>query len=224
MESKKNPEADLERRKSSLRWMGVMAAMAFVLVSFEWKWFDVQVEGLGDYKTDLLEEEVIPVSFQQPPPPPPPPQQQQTVLEIVEDDEEIEEELEMEDMEVDEDTEIEFIEEVEEEFVEEEIFTIVQDMPSFPGGDQAMLSYLGKNIKYPTLAKESGIQGTVYVTFVVEKDGSVSNVKVLRGIGGGCDEEAIRVVKSMPKWTPGKQRGKPVKVQYNLPCRFVLQG
>jgi protein TonB len=224
MESKKNPEADLERRKSSLRWMGVMAAMAFVLVSFEWKWFDVQVEGLGDYKTDLLEEEVIPVSFQQPPPPPPPPQQQQTVLEIVEDDEEIEEELEMEDMEVDEDTEIEFIEEVEEEFVEEEIFTIVQDMPSFPGGDAAMLAYLGKNIKYPTLAKESGIQGTVYVTFVVEKDGSVSNVKVLRGIGGGCDEEAIRVVKSMPKWSPGKQRGKPVKVQYNLPCRFVLQG
>ncbi len=224
MESKKNPEADLERRKSSLRWMGVMAAMAFVLVSFEWKWFDLQVEGLGDYKSDLLEEEVIPVSFQQPPPPPPPPQQQQTVLEIVEDDEEIEEELVMEDMEVDEDTEIEFIEEVEEEFVEEEIFTIVQDMPSFPGGDAAMLSYLGKNIKYPTLAKESGIQGTVYVTFVVEKDGSVSNVKVLRGIGGGCDEEAIRVVKSMPRWTPGKQRGKPVKVQYNLPCRFVLQG
>jgi periplasmic protein TonB len=224
MESKKNPEADLERRKSSLRWMGVMAAMAFVLVSFEWKWFDLQVEGLGDYKSDLLEEEVIPVSFQQPPPPPPPPQQQQTVLEIVEDDEEIEEELAMEDMEVDEDTEIEFIEEVEEEFVEEEIFTIVQDMPSFPGGDAAMLSYLGKNIKYPTLAKESGIQGTVYVTFVVEKDGSVSNVKVLRGIGGGCDEEAIRVVKSMPRWTPGKQRGKPVKVQYNLPCRFVLQG
>lgn len=224
MESKKNPEADLERRKSSLRWMGVMAAMAFVLVSFEWKWFDLQVEGLGDYKSDLLEEEVIPVSFQQPPPPPPPPQQQQTVLEIVEDDEEIEEELAMEDMEVDEDTEIEFIEEVEEEFVEEEIFTIVQDMPSFPGGDAAMLAYLGKNIKYPTLAKESGIQGTVYVTFVVEKDGSVSNVKVLRGIGGGCDEEAIRVVKSMPRWTPGKQRGKPVKVQYNLPCRFVLQG
>ena len=220
MESKKNPEADLELRKSSLRWMGVMAAMAFVLVSFEWKWFDLQVEGLGDYKSDLLEEEVIPVSFQQPPPP----QQQQTVLEIVEDDEEIEEELAMEDMEVDEDTEIEFIEEVEEEFVEEEIFTIVQDMPSFPGGDAAMLSYLGKNIKYPNVAKESGIQGTVYVTFVVEKDGSVSNVKVLRGIGGGCDEEAIRVVKSMPRWTPGKQRGKPVKVQYNLPCRFVLQG
>jgi len=223
MELKKNPEADLERRKSSLRWMGIMAAMAAMLVSFEWKSFDETAKGLGDYQADLVEDEKVPISFQQPPPPPPP-QQQQTVLDIVEDDEDVEEELQMEDTEVDQDTEIEFIEETAEEVVEDEIFTIVQDMPSFPGGDGAMLSYLGKNIKYPTLAKESGIQGTVYVTFVVEKDGRVSDVKVLRGIGGGCDEEAIRVVKSMPRWTPGKQRGKPVKVQYNLPCRFVLQG
>ena len=223
MELKKNPEADLERRKSSLRWMGIMAAMAAMLVSFEWKSFDETAKGLGDYQADLVEDEKVPISFQQPPPPPPP-QQQQTVLDIVEDDEDVEEELQMEDTEVDQDTEIEFIEETAEEVVEDEIFTIVQDMPSFPGGDGAMLSYLGKNIKYPTLAKDGGIQGTVYVTFVVEKDGRVSDVKVLRGIGGGCDEEAIRVVKSMPRWTPGKQRGKPVKVQYNLPCRFVLQG
>ena len=224
MELKKNPEADLERRKSSLRWMGVLAAMALMLVSFEWKTFDEVVAGLGDYKADLVEDEIVPISFQQPPPPPPPPPQEATILDIVEDDEDVEEDLVIEDQTVDETTEIEFIEETVEEVVEEEIFTIVQDMPSFPGGDGAMLSFLGKNIKYPTLAKESGIQGTVYVTFVVEKDGSVSDVKVLRGIGGGCDEEAIRVVKSMPKWTPGKQRGKPVKVQYNLPCRFVLQG
>jgi protein TonB len=224
MELKKNPEADLEKRKSSLRWMGIMAAMALMLVSFEWKTFDEAVAGLGDYKADLVEDEIVPISFQQPPPPPPPPPQEATILDIVEDDEDVEEDLVIDDQTVDETTEIEFIEETAEDVMEEEIFTIVQDMPSFPGGDGAMLSYLGKNIKYPTLAKESGIQGTVYVTFVVEKDGAVSNVKVLRGIGGGCDEEAIRVVKSMPRWTPGKQRGKPVKVQYNLPCRFVLQG
>ena len=224
MELKKNPEADLEKRKSSLRWMGIMAAMALMLVSFEWKTFDEAVAGLGDYKADLVEDEIVPISFQQPPPPPPPPPQEATILDIVEDDEDVEEDLVTDDQTVDETTEIEFIEETAEDVMEEEIFTIVQDMPSFPGGDGAMLSYLGKNIKYPTLAKESGIQGTVYVTFVVEKDGAVSNVKVLRGIGGGCDEEAIRVVKSMPRWTPGKQRGKPVKVQYNLPCRFVLQG
>lgn len=223
MEAKKNPEANLEKRKSSLRWLGLLAAMSFVLVAFEWKSFDRTVDDLGEYQGDLLEDEIVPMSIQQPPPPPPPPPQEQTVLDIVEDDEDVEEELEMEDMEVDEETEIEFIEEEEEEFVEEEIFTIVEDMPTFPGGEKAMFEYLGKNTKYPTLAKESGIQGVVYVTFVIEKDGSVSDVKVLRGIGGGCDEEAVRVVKSMPSWAPGKQRGKPVKVQYNLPYRFVLQ-
>jgi protein TonB len=86
-----------------------------------------------------------------------------------------------------------------------------------------LYSYLGNNIKYPVMAKESGIQGKVYVTFVVERDGSITDVKVLRGIGGGCDEEAVRVVASMPRWKPGKQRGKPVRVQYNLPVRFTLQ-
>ncbi|MEN8225218.1 MAG: energy transducer TonB, partial [Bacteroidota bacterium] len=86
-----------------------------------------------------------------------------------------------------------------------------------------LYAYLGNNIKYPVMAKESGIQGKVYVTFVVETDGSITDVKVLRGIGGGCDEEAIRVVSTMPKWKPGKQRGKPVRVQYNLPVRFTLQ-
>lgn len=145
------------------------------------------------------------------------------MIEIVEDDEEIEEELELEDMEIDQDTEIEFIEAVEEEVVEEEIFTIVEDMPSFPGGEAKLFEYLGKNIKYPQIAKEAGISGIVYVNFVVDTKGDITDVKVLRGIGGGCDEEALRVVKNMPKWSPGKQRGKPVKVSYNLPIRFSLK-
>ena len=85
------------------------------------------------------------------------------------------------------------------------------------------MAFLGKNIKYPALAKESGIQGRVFINFVVEIDGSITDVKVLRGIGGGCDEEAVRVVESMPKWKPGKQRGKPVRVSYNLPVKFTLQ-
>jgi protein TonB len=112
----------------------------------------------------------------------------------------------------------------EEEVVEAEVFTIVEQMPSFPGGDAKMYEYLGKNIKYPQIARETGIQGRVFVNFVVEPDGSVSNVKVLRGIGGGCDEEAMRVVKGMPKWSPGKQRGKTVRVSYTLPVVFKLQG
>ena len=95
-------------------------------------------------------------------------------------------------------------------------------MPGFPGGDVARMKYLRDNMKYPQMARESGIQGKVFVTFVVEKDGKVTDVRVLRGIGGGCDEEAIRVVKSMPKWNPGKQRGKPVRVQFNLPIIFKL--
>ena len=99
-----------------------------------------------------------------------------------------------------------------------EIFTVVEEQPVLEG----MYEFLSKNIRYPDEAKELGIQGKVFVTFVVEADGSVSNVRVLRGIGGGCDEEAIRVVQSMPKWTPGKQRGNSVRVQFNIPVKFTL--
>ena len=111
----------------------------------------------------------------------------------------------------------------EEEVVEQEIFQIVEEMPAYPGGDQKLMEFIAKGIKYPQIARETGIQGRVFVGFVVEPDGSVSNVKVLRGIGGGCDEEAMRVVKSMPKWKPGKQRGKAVRVSYMLPVNFKLQ-
>ncbi len=105
-----------------------------------------------------------------------------------------------------------------------EIFTVVESMPEYIGGDEARMSFLQENIKYPQLARESGIQGTVFVTFVVETNGSVTDVRVLRGIGGGCDEEAVRVVKIMPKWKPGMQRSKPVRVQFTMPIRFTLQG
>lgn len=104
----------------------------------------------------------------------------------------------------------------------DDVFVIVEEMPSFPGGQDAMMKYIGANFKYPQEAIDNGIQGTVFVTFVVERDGSITGVKTLRGIGSGCDEEAVRVVQSMPKWTPGKQRGKEVRVQYNLPIRFKL--
>ncbi len=222
MEQKKSNEADLEKRRIPLIIMGILFSTALVLVAFEWKTYETKAGSLGELDVDLVEEEIIPISQQQPPPPPPPPAPT-TVIDIVEDEKEIEEELVVEDLEIDEDTEIEFIEEVEEEVVEEQIFSIVEEMPSFPGGDEALLKYLGKNIKYPAIAKDAGIQGTVYVTFVVDEKGDVKDVKVLRSIGGGTDEEAIRVVESMPRWKPGKQRGKAVKVQYNLPIRFTLR-
>jgi len=109
------------------------------------------------------------------------------------------------------------------EAAEPQIFTIVEEMPSFPGGEAELFKYLGKTVKYPPMAQDAGITGVVYMTFVVDEQGKVRDPKVLRGIGGGCDEEAIRVVKAMPAWEPGKQRGKPVRVQYNLPIRFTLK-
>ena len=103
-----------------------------------------------------------------------------------------------------------------------EIHTFVEEWPSFPGGDTARIIYLNENLKYPKTAKETGIQGAVYVTFVVERDGSITNVKILRGIGGGCDEEALRVINAMPKWNPGRQNGREVRVQFNMPITFKL--
>ena len=223
MELKKTAEADLEKGSSVLKTLGIMAALALTLVSFQWRWYDVKPPDEMVYTGDNLEDEEVPVSQEEYIPPEEPKKQEQVVLEIIEDDEEIEETAEMESTEIDMDTEIAVIEEEEEEVNEDEIFSYAEEMPSFPGGDQAMYEYMAKNTKYPTLAKESGIQGKVFVGFVVKRDGSIADVKVLRGIGGGCDEEAVRVVKSMPKWNAGKQRGKPVSVEFRIPYQFVLQ-
>ena len=105
----------------------------------------------------------------------------------------------------------------------DKVFEKVEDMPEFPGGEQAMMKFVAENVQYPEEAKEKEISGRVLVGFIVEKDGSVNEVKIVRGIGGGCDEEAVRVVKAMPKWKPGKEKGKPVRVSYMMPFTFKLQ-
>jgi periplasmic protein TonB len=225
MESKKSPKADLENKKTLFRQIGLIVALAVVFLAFEYRSYDKRTLDLMERNVEDIPEDIVPITEQKVKPPPPPPPKQVTVLEVVEDDVEVEDEIEI-DAEVDQDTEIEvYVPPVmeEEEVVEEEIFTVVESMPEFPGGPAKMMEYIAKNIKYPAMARESGIQGRVFVNFVVEPDGSVSNVKVLRGIGGGCDEEAVRVVESMPKWTPGRQRGKAVRVSFNLPVRFTLQ-
>lgn len=222
MEVKKNPDADIEKSKRPLALVGLVTALAVVLLAFEWASFDYVVADLGYFDEDVLEEEEIPISVQQNQPPPPPPPKPQLIIEIVDDEEEVEEEIEFEDTEVDQDTEIAELEE-EEEVVEDEIFTIVETMPSFPGGDAALFKYLGQNVKYPQMAKDAGITGRVFVSFVIDKAGKVTSAKILRGIGGGCDEEALRVVKAMPNWSPGKQRGRAVRVEYRLPINFVLK-
>ena len=225
MEIKKSPKADLENKKVLLRQIGLIVALAVVFFAFEYRSYDKRTIDLMERSVEDIPEEIIPITEQKVKPPPPPPPKQVTVLEVVEDDVEVEDEIEI-DVDVDQDTEIEvYVPPVmeEEEVVEAEIFTVVESTPEFPGGPAKMMEYIAKNIKYPAMARESGIQGRVFVNFVVEPDGSVSNVKVLRGIGGGCDEEAVRVVESMPKWTPGRQRGKAVRVSFNLPVRFTLQ-
>lgn len=105
---------------------------------------------------------------------------------------------------------------------DDEAFVIVEQMPEFPGGEHAMQAFMQEHFEYPEEAEDAGIEGTVYLNFVIEKDGSISNVKVVRGIGGGCEEEAIRVVGLMPNWIPGKQRGKLVRVSYNFPVKFKI--
>lgn len=171
-----------------------------------------------------------------PPPPPPPPEALEqkvkfTAPVVTSDTVEDTGALNQDDLnqqststEVTEEQEI-IVDETENQVIEQPapILTIVELMPSYDGGETAMYEWLGNNIKYPQVAKETGIIGTVIVTFVVEKDGSITNVSVLKDIGGGCGEEAIRVVKNMPKWKAGKQNGVPVRVQFNLPIRFTLE-
>jgi len=222
-DKKKSPKADLESKKVIFTQIGLIFALAVVLLAFEWKSYEKQTIDLTARAVDDTQEEMIEITQHEKPPPPPAPPQQTTVIEIVEDDMEIEDDIEI-DVEADQNTEVEEYEPVadEEEEAEEVIFTVVESMPDFPGGDAARIKYLNENIKYPQMARESGIQGRVFVTFVVEKDGNVTDVRIMRGIGGGCDEEAIRVIKNMPKWNPGKQRGKSVRVQFNMPILFKL--
>ena len=226
MDAKKSPKADLESKKVVFTQIGLIITLAIVLLAFNWKTYEKREIDLSQREIVDIPEEIIPITEQKVKPPPPPPPKQVTVINIVDDDVEIEDEIEI-DAEADQDTEIEEYVPIEvdddEEVEEAQIFTVVESMPSFPGGDKARIRFLNENIEYPTMARESGIQGRVYVTFVVERNGMVTDVKILRGIGGGCDEEAIKVVKAMPKWIPGKQRGKPVRVQFTLPIKFTLQ-
>lgn len=228
MELKKNPKADLEKRRGLYLEIGLVVALVAALVAFNVKSYDREVKDVIERDAAQEEEEIIIQTDVQEPPPPPPPQQIEvsTVMEVVDDTKDITNELQV-NAEVTDDTKnIEItpvVVEEEEEVVEEQIFTVVENDPEFPGGMEALYKYLAQNIKYPQLARDNNITGRVYVTFVVEKDGSIANPKVLRDIGGGCGQEAIRVVKSMPKWTPGKQRGKAVRVQFNLPVNFSLK-
>ena len=226
MEEKKSPKANLENKKLMFMQIGMIISLLIAWLAFEHKSYDKrEIDASLLNREVALDEEMVEITKQEEQKPQPVEVPKQTTqLEIVQDD------VETEDININAEVEQnEVIEEyvapevVEEEVVEQEIFQIVEEMPSFPGGEGKLLEYVAKNIKYPQIARETGIQGRVFVGFVVEPDGSVSNVKILRGIGGGCDEEAMRVIKSLPKWKPGKQRGKAVRVSYQIPVMFKLQ-
>ncbi len=208
--------------------LGLVLSLGIILVAFEWTTKPSQTSSLGSVQSQEVEEEIIPITRQEEikPPPPPPPPKVIEVLNIVDDDVEIEDELEIEDSEADDETIIDLPPVTladEEEEDDTQVFFIVEDMPEFPGGDLALRKFIANSIKYPVIAQENGIEGKVYVTFVVDKDGSVSNAKILRGVDPSIDKEALRVVSNLPRWKPGKQRGKPVRVSYTVPINFVLQ-
>jgi len=204
-------------------WFSYCLSIAFIILVFEWKTFDqgsmVQLSSISDQFEDLLD---IPVTLQ--PPPPQPVVQQPEVVEVP-DEVEIEEDIKIDlDINMNEEDIIEDIVSMpgpkEEEA--ETIFQIVEEMPSPKGGFEEFYKYLNKNLKYPPKASRTNIEGRVFLSFVVETDGSLTDIQVMKGIGAGCDEESIRVMQNAPKWNPGKQRGNPVRVRYAFPIVFRL--
>jgi len=246
----KYPDVDSFRSTGVFFKLGLAVALALTLLAMSWTQYETAVyipDDAMEFDEDI---EIEPPRTAEPPPPPPPPPP--PVIEEVPEEEILEEEeQEFMDQTIEEETVIE-----EEKYVEaapppppppppepemEEIFKVVEQMPRFPGCDDSggsneekyacaqkkLLQYVYKNVKYPAIARENGIQGGVVVQFVVEKDGSITDIRIARDIGAGCGEESLRVVESMnnmpQRWTPGKQRGKSVRVQFTLPIKFKLQ-
>ena len=226
MQLKKSQKASLEDKKVVYVLMGFVFVLSLCYVALEWTEKEVTKYEVADMEFTFEEEVEIQQTTQETtPPPPPPPVQEVEVLNVVEDD------VETESIEIntEDDTDVEVViaapvEAPVEEEEEEVVFMVVETMPEFPGGQQALFKYLSENVKYPVIAQENGIQGRVICQFVVNKDGSIVDVEVVRSGGdASLDKEAVRVIKSMPKWKPGKQRGKAVRVKYTVPVNFRLQ-
>lgn len=222
MELKKNPKADLTRKTNLFFAIGLVVSLLLVIVAFEWKSYDeVSQVDFGLMNDDF--EELVDIPITEQPPPPPPKIQQPEIIEVP-DEEELEEEIELDiDMDVQEETVVEDIvfEEAPAEEPVEQIFEVVEEQPEPEGGMEAFYKFVGKELRYPAQANRMGVEGRVFVQFVVDEKGNVSDVKAVKGIGAGCDEEAVRVIK-LTKWNPGKQRGRPVKVRMIMPVMFKL--
>ena len=227
MELKKSPKADLQNKRGLLLEIGLIVALALVIWAFAWTPEERVVEKL-DLNTAPVEQEIVEVTRQEEQKPQEPPKKTEItvitdMLEVVKNDTKITTEFNFADFV--EDVEIVQQVAVEEEVIEEEPpFLVAETMPSFQGGDlNAFRNWVQSKVRYPAIAQENGIQGRVVCSFVVNRDGSIVDIQVLRGVDPSLDKEAVRVLGTMPKWKPGKQRGKPVRVKYTVPVMFRLQ-
>ena len=229
MEIKKTEKASLENKKLLFLEIGLIVSLLITFIAFEWKQAEINVSNLEDTTQIEAEEEIIPIT--QETPPPPPAEVKIPILsdqiDIVDDEIELEDDMFM-NLEDNADLGVEIMDyvEVEEEVVEEEAipFQLVEEKPSFQGGDANQFSkWVNTRLVYPEIAKENGVQGRVTLQFTVEKDGTVTKVKVLRGVDPSLDKEAVRVVSMSPKWKPGKQRDRAVPVTYTFPVIFQLR-
>lgn len=229
MEVKKSEKASLENKRLLFTEIGLVVSLGVVLGAFEYTSKEVKTASLEDDQQIVEIEDMVPITQETPPPPEAAPKIPilSDQIDIVEDDIEIEDNF----MSLEDDANMgveimDYVEEVEEEVVEEEAipFQLVEEKPSFNGGDaNEFTKWVNSRLVYPEIAKENGVQGRVTLQFTVNADGSVSNVKVLRGVDSSLDKEAVRVVSSSPKWKPGKQRDRAVKVTYTFPVIFQLR-
>ena len=221
---KKNRKAEIESKRMLFFEIGLVVTLIALILIFEWKGFEKVTIDLALANVTNVEEEMAPITVQNLPPPPPPPILQTSIMEILDNETEEEEPIEI-DVEAGQDIEVqEFIPYAGEEEEEEEdvVRYYVEENAVFGNGDEDLIKYFARNIKYPRVAIETGIEGSVYVSFVIEKDGSLTNAKIIRGIGGGCDEEALRVLNNMPRWKPAKQNGLKVRQGFKIPIKFIL--
>ena len=229
MEIKKSEKASLENKKLLFVEIGLVVSLAITLFAFEWTSTETETALLEDNTEVLIEEEIISTQMDTPPPPPAAPKIPvlSDQIDIVDDEIEIEDDMFM-NLEDDASLGVEimdYVDVIEEEVEEEAIpFQLVEEKPSFQGGDANQFSkWVNQRLVYPEIAKENGVQGRVTLQFTVEKDGSVTKVKVLRGVDPSLDKEAVRVVSQSPKWKPGKQRDRAVPVTYTFPVIFQLR-
>ena len=227
MELKKAMKANLENKRNIFVQIGFVISLGIILTAFNINDAVKSADSLGELPNQAIEDEVIPPTRPEPPPPPPPPPPPKVVdiLIIMDDDVDLKEEFVMGSTEANDATIIDATPVIPADVTkaEDDVFITVEEMPKFPGGDLALIQWINKNVKYPAIAQQNDIQGKVYVAFVVDRDGSVTNVRILRSVDPSLDQEALRVVTDMPIWQPGKQRGIPVKVSYTVPIKFELQ-